>query len=77
MAAVQEAVEKRKFVKVQYQSDIHEFLTVTTLIKNVEAREGGFFLELASGQEIPFDQLVKVGEVASNRFTPRDFTCNC
>jgi hypothetical protein len=77
MQAVTEAVSKKKFLKIQYRTELSEFLTITTMIKKVEEKEGTPYLELVTGQEIPFDQLVKVGDVASNNFTSRDFTCDC
>ncbi|MBC3540144.1 hypothetical protein ACFSC6_16710 [Rufibacter sediminis] len=77
MQAVNEAVAKKKFLKIQYRTDLNEFLTVTALIKKVEETGNGLKVELATGEEIPFDQLVKVGDVASNQFTSRDFTCDC
>ncbi|ALI99930.1 hypothetical protein [Rufibacter tibetensis] len=77
LQAVNEAVSKKKFLKIQYRTDLNEFLTVTALIKKVEENEGSLKVELATGEEIPFDHLVKVGDVASNQFTNRDFTCDC
>ncbi|GGK56137.1 hypothetical protein ACD591_14640 [Rufibacter glacialis] len=77
MQAVTEAAAKRKFLKIQYRTDLNEFLTVTSMIKKVEEKGGVHYLELVTGQEIPFDQLVKVGDVASSNFSSRDFTCDC
>ncbi|MBA9078980.1 MULTISPECIES: hypothetical protein [Rufibacter] len=77
LTAVNEAVQKKKFLKIQYQTELHEFLTVTTMIKKVGEKEGQLHLELVTGQEIPFAQLVKVGDVASDKFNSRDFTCDC
>ena len=75
--AVTEAVQKKKFLKIQYVTDLHEYLTVTTMIKKVEEKEGRHILELVTGQELAFDQLVKVGDVPSARYNSRDFTCDC
>ncbi|KAA3436848.1 hypothetical protein [Rufibacter hautae] len=77
MQAVNEAVSKRKSLKIQYRTDLNEFLTVTAMIKKVEEKEGAPVLELVTGEEIRFDHLVKVGDVASNQFISRDFTCDC
>ncbi|MFC6998750.1 hypothetical protein [Rufibacter roseus] len=77
VAAVNEAVQKKKFLKIQYRTELHEYLTVTTMIKKVEEKDGALTLELVTGQEVLFDQLVKIGDVASDSYNSRDFTCDC
>ncbi|GAB2532012.1 hypothetical protein [Rufibacter soli] len=75
--AVTEAMQKKKFLKIQYVTDLNDYLTVTSMIKKMEDKEQGPVLELVTGQEIPFHQLVKVGDVASAHYNSRDFTCDC
>ncbi|QHL86956.1 hypothetical protein GU926_05700 [Nibribacter ruber] len=75
--AVQEAVAHRKSVRVQYVTDIHEYLTVTAFIKDLHEEETGLVLELATGEQLRFDQLVRVGNVNSSNYDARDFTCDC
>lgn len=77
MQAVEEAVSKRKFLKIQYRTDLNEYLSVTSMIKKVEEKNGAQYLELVNGEEIRFDNLVKVGDVASDEYNSRDFTCDC
>ncbi|WP_207432046.1 hypothetical protein [Sabulibacter ruber] len=77
LQAVNEAVSKKKFLKIQYRTELNEYLSVTSLIKKIEEKEGGLKVELATGEEIPFDHLVKVGNVASDQYNSRDFTCDC
>ncbi|MFB9864622.1 hypothetical protein [Rufibacter immobilis] len=77
LAAVQEAAQKKKFTRIQYVTNLQEYLTVTALIKQLQEREDGIYLELATGEEIKFDQLVKVGDTPSNKYNSRDFTCDC
>jgi cation diffusion facilitator CzcD-associated flavoprotein CzcO len=75
--AVEDAMNTRKSVRVQYVTDIHEYLTVTALIKDIHQEESGLVLELASGEKLRFDQLVRVGQVSSAKYDARDFTCDC
>ena len=75
--AVEDAMATRKSVRIQYVTDIHEYLTVTALIKDVREEESGLVVELATGEKIKFDQLVRVGQVSSSKYDARDFTCDC
>ncbi|RNI21779.1 hypothetical protein [Rufibacter latericius] len=77
LQAVKEAVTKKKFLKIQYRTELNEYLAVTSLIKKINEKEEGLQVELATGEEIPFHQLVKVGDVASEEYNSRDFTCDC
>ncbi|WP_066504351.1 hypothetical protein [Rufibacter sp. DG15C] len=75
--AVEDALNSRKSVRIQYVTDIHEYLTVTALIKDLHEEEGGLVLELATGEKLRFDQLVRVGQTSSSKYDARDFTCDC
>ncbi|WP_205499876.1 hypothetical protein [Rufibacter psychrotolerans] len=77
LQAVNEAVTRKKFLKIQYRTELNEYLAVTALIKKLEEKEGRLQIELATGEEIPFEHLVKVGDVASDQYNSRDFTCDC
>ncbi|WP_181304069.1 hypothetical protein [Rufibacter sp. XAAS-G3-1] len=76
MEAVTEAVQKKTSQRIQYYSDINEFITVTAMIKRVEEKSGKLTLELATGEEIRFDQLVRVGKVAADSYDSGYFKCD-
>ena len=75
MKAVTEAVETKTSLRIQYYTAINEFVTVTALVKKVEEKAGKLTLELATGEEIPFDQLVRVGTVAAPQYGDGFFQC--
>ena len=75
--AVEDALNARKSVRIQYVTDIHEYLTVTALIKDIQEEASGLVVELATGEKLRFDQLVRVGQVSSSKYDARDFTCDC
>lgn len=77
-AFVQDKVNSKIYAKVQYFTDLHEFITVTSVTKALEEREGTEFLILATGEEIRFDRLVRVDEMVAPKYKGiMDFTCDC
>ncbi|MBL6445163.1 hypothetical protein JMN32_02510 [Fulvivirga sp. 29W222] len=75
---VQEKVKSRTYVKVQYFTDIHEFLTVTAVAKELKNGDGMELLVLASGEEVRFDRLVRVDKMVAPKYKDiMDFTCDC
>lgn len=72
------AVKEKRYVKVQYFSDIHEFLTLTAVVKHMIKSREEEILILASGEEIPVDRIVRLDEeVAPQYDNIMDFTCDC
>lgn len=75
---LQEVVHKKAYVKVQYYSELHELLKVTSVAKSIEHRNGLDYLLLASGEEIPVAQLVKIADTAAPGHDADDFyNCAC
>lgn len=72
------AAKAKRYVKVQYFSDIHEFLTLTAVVKDmIEGREEEI-LVLASGEEIPLKNIVRLNDQVAPRYKDNmDFTCDC
>lgn len=75
---LQEVAAKNLFVKVQYYSELHELLKVTSVVKGLETRPDAEYLLLASGEEIPVAQLVKIGNTPAPGHDADDFyNCAC
>ena len=75
---LEEVVNARRYVKVHYYSELHELLKVSSVAKELVKREDKEYLLLASGEEIPTDQLVKVGNTPAPGHDEDDFyNCAC
>lgn len=71
-------VNSRIYSKVQYFTDIREFITVTAVAKALTEKDGAEFLILATGEEIRFDRLVRVDDMVAPQYKDMmDFTCDC
>ncbi|GJM28154.1 MAG: hypothetical protein DHS20C17_07890 [Cyclobacteriaceae bacterium] len=68
---------RRKYVRIQFFSDIHEFQTTDAIIKDLYIRDGYEFMLLSDGMEVRLDRLVSVAGI----FVPgRGFdgiSCEC
>jgi Rho-binding antiterminator len=66
------------YCKIQYFSDIHELITVTSIIKDVFTVNKEEFARLASGETIRLDAIVSIaGNVSPNYLGFYDFSCDC
>lgn len=75
---VEEKVRARAYVKVQYFTDIREFITVTSVAKVWLEKEGTKYLVLATGEEIRQDLIVRVDDAVAPQYKDiMDFTCDC
>ena len=69
---------KRMTAKIQYKSDIDEFITEHAVIKDVYTQNGEEFMVLSSGTIIRLDRLVSVDDQLSPNFPGyEDYSCNC
>lgn len=67
------------YVKVQYFTDIREFITVMAVAKELLLKEDDTeYLVLASGEEIGLDSIVRVDDTVAPQYKDiMDFTCDC
>lgn len=61
-AVVHELVAQGKYSRVQYFSDINEFLTTRAKLKNLQTEQGGEFLQLVTGESIRLDQIYRLDD---------------
>ena len=74
---LQEAVTRRLYSKIQYYTEIHEFLTVSAVIKNLYTKNGEEFVQLNTGETIRLDRIVRINDTLAPGQNVDDFTCDC
>ncbi len=72
------AIEPRKFVRLEYLTDLHEFIKTDALVLGVNSQDGSETLVLADGQAIPLDRVISI----AGRLSPRypgyaNYSCDC
>jgi Rho-binding antiterminator len=66
------------YCKIQYFSEIDEFITLNAVIKDIYTKNKEEFMLLATGEIIRLDKIVSVNEFISPQYTDiQDFTCDC
>lgn len=71
------AIEKN-YVNLHYFTEIHEFMKVMVVVKNILMKGEVEFLALSNGEEIRLDQIIRIDETIAPQFTHiEDFTCDC
>ena len=75
---LQDSIHERRYVKLQYFTDIREFITVMSVTVEIRDKDGVSHLILNTGEEIPVDKIVKIDHIYSPQYAHiEDFTCDC
>ena len=68
----------REYCKVQYFTEIHEFITCNALIKDVFTQAGEEFAMLSTGESIRLDKIVSINGILAPQYAYiTDFSCDC
>ncbi|MCU0389661.1 MAG: hypothetical protein MUE81_00945 [Thermoflexibacter sp.] len=68
----------KSYCKIQYFTDLHEFMTVNAVIKDIFTKNGEEFMLLATDEVIRLDRLVSInGELTPHHASINDFSCDC
>lgn len=71
-------IEEKKYAKIQYFSDLHEFITVNSLIKSKFQEGETEYVELTNGEKVKLANLVSINGIYAPKYTYiQDFTCDC
>jgi len=63
-----------KFVRIEYLTDISEFIKTDVLVKKINADT----IELGTGEEVPIDRIVRIDGVMSPKFPGYEsYSCDC
>lgn len=75
-AAISHMAARRVYAKIQYFTDLHEYIKLNAVIKEYLVEEE--LLILASGEKIPLSQIIGVDDILSPLYPYfQDFTCDC
>lgn len=67
-----------KFVRLDYFTDLHEFIRTDALVKRIVDQNGVESIELATGEQIPLDRVIRIdGHLAPRYPGYDDYSCSC
>jgi len=69
--------EQRKFVRIHYFNEYHEYISKAAIIKEITNEPEGEFLLLNTGDKVRLDKIVRFDEKPVPGYTSSDFTCDC
>ncbi|MFD2247489.1 hypothetical protein [Pontibacter ruber] len=67
---------KRAAARIQFYSDIHEFLSLHATLKEMVSKEDGEYLVLTTGEEIRLDRIVRIGDKPAPGYDDDFFKCD-
>ena len=76
VALLADLVAKQPFIRIQYYSEIREFINVTAVPKELFEKNGEEYLRLATGEEIRLDRLVRIGDKPAPGYSEEYFKCD-
>lgn len=74
---IEDIIGKKKYVRIQYFTPIREFLTTTSIIKEIFSKENETYIRLASGEEIRMDRIARIEDTPAPGYSTDYFTCDC
>lgn len=67
-----------KFVRLHYFTDLREFIKTDALTKSIIRIDGVDHLELATGEQIPLDRVIRIDGHSSPKYPGYDdYSCAC
>ena len=77
-ALLHQAATNKKFVRIEYKTDLEEFIRTDALLKAVISRDDAEFLITANGDEIPFSRVISLDGTVSPDFPGfENYACTC
>ncbi len=72
------SISQHKYVKLQYFTDIHEFMTVMSVTEQLLEIDGVSFLLLNTGEKIKLKNIVRIDHFYAPQYAHiADFSCDC
>ncbi|AQG81381.1 hypothetical protein [Spirosoma montaniterrae] len=76
--AVVAATNARKFVRLEYLTDLSEFIKADVALRRLYEQDGAEFLEFATGETVRLDRVVSIGGELSPLFPGyANYSCDC
>jgi Rho-binding antiterminator len=76
LAQINVFVRAKKAVRIQYFTDINEFITTVAIIKNTFEKEGATYMDLSSGEEVRLDRIVRIEDKPAPGYDTGYFACD-
>ncbi|MDF9797125.1 Rho-binding antiterminator [Catalinimonas alkaloidigena] len=77
-AYLEDSISQKRFVNLQYFTDIHEFMSISCIITGMINKESVTYLSTNTGEEVLLDKVIKIDEFYAPSYAHiDDFTCDC
>ena len=76
-SVLEDLATRGAFSRIQYYSDINEFITAQAIIKDLYTKEKEEFMVLSNGDIIRLDRIVRVNDHAAPGYDEEYFKCDC
>jgi hypothetical protein len=72
------AIIPGKFVRIEYLTDLNEFIKTDVTLKQLVVQDGADYLELATGDVVPLNRVISVSGKLSPRYPGyANYSCDC
>ncbi len=77
-AEFQSLIPLNKYVRLDYFTDLREFIRTDALAKAIIEKDGTEYLELAAGEQIPLERIIRIDGHLSPKYPGYDdYSCSC
>ncbi|QJD78006.1 hypothetical protein [Spirosoma rhododendri] len=76
--AFRDAIVPGKFVRIEYLTDLSEFIKTDALLKRHFEQDGAEYLELGHGELVPLNRVISIsGKLSPNFPGYTNYSCDC
>ena len=69
-------IKERKSVRIQYFTDINEFITKVAIIKKIVEKEEAEYIDLSGGEDIRLDKIVRIEDKPALEYNKEYIACD-
>ncbi|CAN5462103.1 hypothetical protein BH23BAC1_BH23BAC1_02800 [soil metagenome] len=73
---IEDVAKQNEFIRLQYYTEINEFLTTNQVAKIIIYKHGAYYLLLGNGEEVRLDRIVRVNDKPAPGYDESFFKCD-
>lgn len=73
-----DSIQEKKYVRLQYYTDIHEFMSISCIIEEMTSEQEEYTLKVNTGEIVLLNNVVRIDTYYAPKYAHlKDLTCDC
>lgn len=75
---LKDSMQEKKYVRLQYYTDIHEFMSTSCIIEDMTTEQEEYSLKVNTGEKVLLSNVVRIDTHYAPKYAHlKDLTCDC